>query len=416
MTIFITDGDQRPALAIVRSLGRRGHRVLVGADSDTSLASASRYCAGSVTYPSPYHDRSGFERFLETFLRRERVDVLMPVTDVTMHSVCALQDRLRTHCALAVPPFDAFELVTDKEQLLRHAARCGVPAPRTTFVRGPADLARLDITFPAVVKPVRSRVRSGRGWLAGGVHYVQSAAELARLYDDHEYLASHHSLIQERIVGPGVGLFMLFDRGRVVAEFAHRRLREKPPAGGASVLCESTAIDPTLRAHAIALLAPLGWHGVAMIEFKQDRRTGRFVLMEVNGRFWGSLQLAVDAGVDFPSIACGLATGEAVTPPPAHRVGVQYRWTLGDLDHLLLRLLRSDEALDLPEAAPSRWQTLASFFRLVGPGLRYDVRLSDPRPFFAELRQYVGALGGAARRRSSRGAGAPRVLRTQDAR
>ena len=102
-------------------------------------------------------------------------------------------------------------------------------------------------------------------------------------------------------------MFALFDRGRLVAEFSHRRLREKPPAGGASVLSESLPVDPRLREFALRMLGPIGWHGVAMMEYKQDRRTGDFVLMEVNGRFWGSLELAVAAGVDFPFLACQLA-------------------------------------------------------------------------------------------------------------
>ena len=100
------------------------------------------------------------------------------------------------------------------------------------------------------------------------------------------------------------------------------------------------------------MLGPIGWHGVAMMEYKQDRRTGEFVLMEVNGRFWGSLQLAVDAGVDFPFLACQLARGVPPEAPRAVRLGVKNRWLLGDLDHLLLRLVRSAEALDLPDGAP----------------------------------------------------------------
>ena len=62
------------------------------------------------------------------------------------------------------------------------------------------------------------------------------------------YLTRYPSLIQERIVGPGIGVFVLCDHGRLLAAFAHRRLREKPPSGGASVLCESVAVDPGARA------------------------------------------------------------------------------------------------------------------------------------------------------------------------
>ena len=87
-----------------------------------------------------------------------------------------------------------------------------------------------------------------------------------------------------------------------------------------------------------------------MLEYKQDHRSGVPFLMEVNGRFWGSLQLAVDAGVDFPYLCCQLALGQAPDVPASYTVGVRSRWLLGDLDHLLLRVFHSDR--DLPVAHP----------------------------------------------------------------
>ena len=116
-------------------------------------------------------------------------------------------------------------------------------------------------------------------------------------------------LIQERIVGAGLGVFLLRHAGRTEAAFAHRRLREKPPSGGVSVLAEAVELPPALLERAERLLDCFGWNGVAMVEFKEDAATGEPVLMEVNGRFWGSLQLAIDSGVDFPSRLVALAAG-----------------------------------------------------------------------------------------------------------
>src|SRR4029077_21269913 len=134
-----------------------------------------------------------------------------------------------------------------------------------------------------------------------------------------------------------------------------RRLVENPPAGGASVLSESAPVEARLRDDAIRLLGPIGWHGVAMMEYKQDESTGAFFLMEVNGRFWGSLQLAIDAGVDFPFLAWQLATGQRPEVRRPYAVGVKNRWLCGDVDHLLLRLFRSERSLHLPAGAPSKW-------------------------------------------------------------
>ena len=399
LTAFVTDGDERPALAITRSLGRRGVSVLVGGERAGSLASSSTYCVGHVTYPSPYRHPEAFERFLLDFVRRERVDVLMPVTDVTTYSIARQRDALQQHCAIAAPRFAAFDFVTNKWSLLQRAARCGIPIPLTHFVDGAAALrALLDrIEYPAVVKPARSRILTDQGWLPTRVHYAQSESDLVGLYRENGYLASYPSLIQERVSGPGIGVFALCDRGRLLATFGHRRLREKPPSGGASVLSESVAVDPELRGHATRLLGSVGWHGVAMLEYKQDRRTGRSFLMEVNGRFWGSLQLAVDAGVDFPYLSAQLALGQPLDAPPAYEVGVRSRWLLGDLDHLYLRLFHSDR--DLPEWAPSRLRALVDFLEPGSPTERSEMlRLDDPSPMFYELGQYLKELSESASR------------------
>lgn len=402
LTVFVTDGNDRPALAIVRALGRRGATVIVGADTPVSLASASRYCARHVMYPSPDRDRAGFERFLLDFVAREPVDVVLPVTDVTTHAVCLRQDAIRRHAAVAVPPLDAFDAVSDKGALLAQAARRGVPIPRTHFVPSISHLPdiRDDVKYPAVIKPTRSRIPANGGWVRAGVHYAYSADELLQFYRSIPYLSSSPSLIQERIVGPGIGVFMLFDRGRLVCEFGHRRLREKPPAGGVSVLRESTAVDPTAREHALHVFGDLPWHGVAMMEFKQDSQTGKLYLMEVNGRFWGSLQLAIDAGMDFPFLACQLALGRCPRVVPPYRTGIKSRWLLGDLDHLCLRLFKSDRDLHLPPLAPSRLRTIIEFLKLRQRGMRYEVaRLDDPGPFRHELGNAVRSLSAAASRR-----------------
>lgn len=402
--VLVTDGEQRPALAIVRSLARHGMSVVVGSEHQVNLSSCSRHCSDRVTYPSPYSAPDAFTQWLADFVERESIDVVLPVTDVTMHLVSRNAAVLQPRTALPVPDFAAFDFVSDKGRLVEWAAQCGVRTPRTLFVAGISGLhALIDrVAYPAVVKPVRSHYLTSDGWRSTGVHYAGSRDELVDLYRNVEYLGSQPTLIQERVCGPGVGMFVLFDRGRRVAEFAHRRLREKPPAGGVSVLRESVAVDPVLRAWADRLLGPLGWHGVAMLEFKRDEMTGEPYLIEVNGRFWGSLQLAVDAGLDFPWLAVQLAHGEAPAATPAYREGVRSRWLFGDLDHLLLRLRRTARELQLPGAAPGRASAVWQFLTCAGRDLHYEIeRIDDPGPAVFELYEYVRApLVARARRRA----------------
>ena len=134
-----------------------------------------------------------------------------------------------------------------------------------------------------------------------------------------------------------------------------------------------------------ALLKHFGWTGVAMIEYKIDAATGTPYLMEINGRFWGSLQLAIDAGVDFPRLLLAAAEGQTPAPVVRYRSGVRSRWWWGDVDHLLARLRHSAEELALPPDAATRWQTVRDFLKLWRPGDRNEVlRVADPLPFVRE--------------------------------
>lgn len=391
MKVFVTDGDQRPSLAVTRSLGSRGIAVLVGEERKGSLASASKYCAGRIVYPSPYRNPEGFDRFLLEFVRQARIDMVVPITDVTMHLVLRQKKKLQTYTRLPVTEFEAFDFVSNKWALLKYAQELGIPIPQTLFIEGPEDLKTVlsELNYPVVVKPSRSRIVTEVGWLLSNVHYAESETELIRLYAEQQYLR-YPSMIQERIVGPGVGLFVLCNQGELVTAFSHRRLREKPPSGGVSVLRESIPIDQNLKQHAIWLFKSLGWHGVAMMEYKLDQRTGNPLLMEVNGRFWGSLQLAIDAGVDFPYLLYRVAMEGHVEALQSYRVGVKSRWLLGDLDHLLLRIFKKDKDLHLPNGFPSRTKTLIQFLKFFQRDLHYEIlSLKDPRPFLFELKEYM---------------------------
>jgi hypothetical protein len=122
-----------------------------------------------------------------------------------------------------------------------------------------------------------------------------------------------------------------------------------------------------------------------MVEYKVEESTGTPYLMEINGRFWGSLQLAIDAGVDFPRILMELAMGGKPAPVMSYREGIRSRWWWGDVDHLILRLCRSDSDLSLPPGSPSRGRAILDFMKLWRPGDQSEVlRFADPRPFLKE--------------------------------
>ncbi|MDZ7781352.1 MAG: ATP-grasp domain-containing protein [Gemmatimonadota bacterium] len=403
--ILVTDGEQRSSLAAVRSLGRAGHEVLVCSARRRPLAGASRYARSVHRVSDPLEGPDAFRGEVAAVVEQEGVDVLLPMTDISVPLLLPLRERI-PGLLLPFPEASVYEGISDKRNLMEVAGAAGVPVPRQMVVEtreagasmGPE--APFEPHTPVVLKPARSAVVRAGGVQRFGVRMLDRAGDLEaalRGFPDEAFPV----LVQERITGPGLGAFVLAEGGRTLATFGHRRIREKPPTGGVSVYREAVPLRADVRAHAETILEAFGWTGVAMVEFKEDAATGTPYLMEVNGRFWGSLQLAVDAGVDFPRMLVELALeeggasegpgGQAAEP----RSGVRSRWLWGDVDHLLWILLRGRKARVAHPTLPTSLQALGRFLVPWRPGDRFEVlRLSDPGPFLRESVQWVGGVLG----------------------
>ncbi len=374
--VLVLDGEQRAALAVARSLGAAGYRVSTGSASRRSLAGASRYSSASEWLPDPLADPAAYLAAVRTVVAQDGYSVVVPVTEP---SALALLGEPALESLIPMPSAHTFAAVNDKVALLTRASALGVAVPGFETLSAADDPAAIGwATFPAVMKPARSVVGDGATRRKTQVQFVDDVAELAAVL---AALApdAFPVMLQERFQGPGIGVFLLLDRGELVASFCHRRIREKPPEGGVSVYRESIRAPAELVPQATTLLRSYEWTGVAMVEFKLDEPTGRYGLMEINGRFWGSLQLAIDAGVDFPRLLVDRFLGLGQEECPDYRVGIRSRWEWGDVDHLLIRMRRGGGG-----------GGLLAWFRPWWPGDRFEVfRLSDPRPFLAESRSWI---------------------------
>jgi predicted ATP-grasp superfamily ATP-dependent carboligase len=370
--------------------------VIVGERGWPSLAGVSRFCAAHIVYPDPVMRSDDFIAFVAAVAVERNVDVVLPVADITTFLVTTNRERFGPRCDVPFANAAVVARAADKVDLMQTAMRLGVPVPATVVVCDPMNVPLTDWAYPIVIKPRQSRIRTGKEWVSTSVSYAGSRAAL--LHDlatrpRHEFPV----MLQEHVSGPGMGVFACYRGGRQIALFSHRRLRERPPWGGVSVLSESVAVDPQAGGYATRLLDELGWDGVAMVEFKLDERNGTPMLMEINGRFWGSLQLSIDAGVDFPGLLVQTPAPASVASQPPYRVGVRSRWLWGDIDSLLLTLFGGTRG---PASwQPNRLRTLWQFMKLVGGRLYYDnPKPDDIRPWLLETRRRFHALSSTRRR------------------
>ena len=386
-SILVLDANQRSALAITRSLGRHPELTVFTADAlPEALAGASRFSRGYFQLPPVSEDLPAFLKALRQCIDQQGIDVVFAPTEVSSQAILHNPDCL----GRATLPFASLEQVmqlADKGKLVQLAQQLQVPLPASRWFAAAGDCVptQLDLNYPLIVKPTLSRILTDNGWVHTSVHRVDSRAELEQLLQDTDYL-QHPFMLQQFIPGTGAGIFALYDQGQPVAFFSHQRLREKPPGGGVSVLSASRACTPQLLQQAKAILDAANWHGVAMVEFRvSDDGTG--YLMEVNTRFWGSLQLAIDAGVDFPWLLYQVHSGQAPAVVGNYREGQRLRWLLGDLDSLYL-VLRNKE-FPLKE----KLTRLGCFFLPRPWSTRHEVnRWGDLKPAWVELKQYFQAL------------------------
>jgi predicted ATP-grasp superfamily ATP-dependent carboligase len=290
----------------------------------------SRYCSRRFLHPSPTTEPDRFLAVLEEELRNGRYDVLI-ATEFSTQTFLARHRRCVEPLARFPYASEGLALrVQDKGALTVFAEARGIASPPTFFPAGMDEASSMaeQLPYPVLVKPRFSS--GGRG--------ISRATNPAQFVD--AYLRVHarypNPIVQECIPpgGDALGVALLMNGSSVArASFAYRRLREYPTSGGPSTLRESIRADE-LRRTAESLLAALGWVGVAMVEFKVDPRDGEPKLLEVNPRFWGSLNHAIVCGVDFPYLLYTMAMEGDVEPQREYRVGIRTRSLLhGELLH-----------------------------------------------------------------------------------
>jgi predicted ATP-grasp superfamily ATP-dependent carboligase len=312
--------------------------------STRAMGFYSRYLQERIHFAA-----GNFREQLRTFLldKGHRYDVINPIDVSRMVDLLSLDDLPELKSRYLLPGKDSLLLSDNKESIMEHAGKIGLPCPRTFSRVEPQDLdqpERLGITFPCIIK-FRGAERMTH-WRPEDRYRIAHDREDLKT----NYLQMHgieeYPIIQEYVDGIGVGFFALYDqRGELAAQFCHQRVREYPVSGGPSSCCLSI-FDERLIRLGRDLLESLSWRGLAMVEFKYDRNRDQFFLLEVNPRYWGSLPLAVYSGVNFPVLHIMSILGIKFSPVLNYKIGVKMRFIDKDLRSILANLVRKTTLAD----------------------------------------------------------------------
>jgi len=401
LRILVTDAGTRAALGAVRSLGRAGHTVIAGYCEGIGRPASvsSRYCSESLCYPDPRRQQSLFKEWLLDQANRHTVDAILPVAEASLVGVAAIRKDLPSDVLPIVPMDAALKYTLSKFHATRMALAIGVPCPATVFISNGSstrdcrdELERL--RFPIIIKT--DNYFTEEGGYARGRHFIaQHAHQAHKVLDDLAHLQTR-IIAQELLPGRGTASCLLRFHGKTYLSFAHRRLHEVPYTGGASSFRESCRDEELVRLGE-KLLDAIDYAGVAMVEFRRDARDERPYFLEINGRLWGSIALALHCEVDFPAalVHCHLF-GSAPPHPLGYRSGLRCRNVFpGEVGHLRSILKATRRSC---EDGPPRPRLRAIVRFLV---LFFDLRIrhdyfwwSDPLPGIRQAREMVRWVGG----------------------
>ena len=380
--------DTPIGVAVLRELGQHGVPVHGIGRSADAIGRASRYCTGfSVRSDGILAD------WLPDLITQTGARALLAISEGDLVALAQLPPVING-CTIITPRAEPLAIVLDKSETLARAAALGIDIPISWQPVNSEDMAlrARTLTYPVIAKwadpPAMTDRLAALGLPLIKAEYLHGADELIALVDRYTPLGTW-PLIQSYCPGFGLGQMIHMAGGKAVLRFQHRRLHEMPPEGGVSTLCESEPLSrhTAQMAKSEALLASIGWEGPAMVEYRHDPDTGRNWLMEINGRFWGSMPLASHSGAEFAWESYRRAIlGQSDTDQTQIKPR-RARYMIPETKRLI-QLLFKRQAIADPLFKPTPLADLGHYISgFFDPKMRYYLfRWNDPGPFFLDIK------------------------------
>ena len=259
------------------------------------------------------------------------------------------------------------------------AKEVGLNIPDTILIERKEDLLNIDY-YPIFIKPALA-VYSYNGKLQKGkAHIGINKNDLEKFVDSLQ--ENELCLVQSLIKGTGEGLFGYYNINKGVAWSAHRRLRMMNPHGSGSSACYSIPVDEQLRNTADKFLKKIAWDGIFMIEMLKDSN-GTAWFMELNGRTWGSMALAIRQGLYYPLWAVeGALSSEFIPEAKSNNDDIVARHIGREIIHFLKVMKGSKYKNHV--IWPSRVKTLIDLLKFNKKTHFYNYRKNEIRVFISD--------------------------------
>lgn len=307
--ILVTDSRVKHALAAVRNLGGRGLSIAIASDA-FSPTRFSRYSKKSFEYDDFVID-------LLQILKENNIDVVLPAGYHSNIACSKNKKEISKYSNILISDYKKIKIVSDKSSLYNFLKKNKIPSPKTYILKKDSDIKRVDINGAMIIKS--SEELKGKK-----IEYIKNKTELIEIFKKRRIFGKQ--IVQERINGFGCGYFALCKGGEILANFQHKRIRQYPESGGISSFSQSF-YDKRIEKIGEKIIKKLGWDGLIMIEFIFDEEKKGYKVIEINPKLWGSLDLAIASGIEFPYLYYLAAKGIKFAVPK-YKEGVKFQWVL----------------------------------------------------------------------------------------
>lgn len=389
--VLLLGVDTPIGLTLIRELGQHQVPVYGIASAIESICLSSRYLVKGYVF-SKYNEE--LVNFINEIASKHNIQYLMTVSESRIKFLHDNQTKFKNIIAL-IPNKEAFLKVLDKDYIYQQARSIGIKTPITYAIEN--SIIPDDIEYPVVLKwanpnEIMPLLREHNIEFLK-YEYCQNRDELAEVISRYRQL-NVLPLIQTYCPGHGLGQMVYMHENKPVLRFQHQRIHEWPPEGGFSSLCESVSLaqHQALFQQSIALLASINWEGPAMVEYRYDPKTGQAVLMEINGRFWGSIPLAYYAGAHFAWTQYAIAALKSVPQQPVLRDGIRCMFFIPEMKRLIRIIFFKNKIQDKSLKLNVLAEISVILLHYLKTPYFYVFDWHDPMPFFTDIKQVFKKL------------------------
>lgn len=341
--VLLSNGWDRIAYNVLRGLSNENLKVVFGTDKNKGMGIFSKYSYLNFVHSDYISEPEKFIKDISERMVQLKPSVYIP-TGEEVFTVAKFIDKLsKLDVKIPISSYDILNKLHNKASSVKIAEDLGIPVPRFIVPNSIKEIISFaqECGYQLIFKSMLSSSSKGVCFINKAI----AESELEKMLAKNNFNFGGF-LVEQVVDGTGYGVSVLLNNGELKALFTHKRLRERIVSGGPSTLRVSTH-QFELEEYAVRLLKSVNFHGVAMVEFKYDEKNKKAWFIEVNPRFWGSVGLAINSGVNFPYLLYKIAIDGDIESVKDYRTGIKYKWLLGNISAVVNQLKSTKNPIHL---------------------------------------------------------------------